>query len=156
MTSCTAPREGALRHSPTQKAGGRRAAASTLRVQAIEREHRAKLDGLRHNYVLRVTVERVQTLELYVPVQRFDVLIRRRKGERLIRLDWHPLVKAVEPPPRCTRRRSRVRQVCDDSCTSPSPQARHLARRAANRSVAPVSRWPAPDAARQAACLRSD
>jgi hypothetical protein len=99
MTSCTAPREGALRHSPTQKAGGRRAAASTLRVQAIEREHRAKLDGLRHNYVLRVTVERVQTLELYVPVQRFDVLIRRRKGERLIRLDWHPLVKAVEPPP---------------------------------------------------------
>jgi hypothetical protein len=123
MTSCTAPREGALRHSPTQKAGGRRAAASTLRVQAIEREHRAKLDGLRHNYVLRVTVERVQTLELYVPVQRFDVLIRRRKGERLIQLDWHPLVKAVEPP-RCTRRRSRVRQVCDDKLhlTEPTGQ----------------------------------
>jgi hypothetical protein len=40
----------------------------------------------------------MQALDLYVPVQRFDVLIRRRKGERLIQLDWHPLVKAAEPP----------------------------------------------------------
>src|SRR5258708_3709287 len=49
----------------------------TLRVDAIEREYRAKLDDLRHNYALRVTVEWIQALDLYVPVQRFDVLIRR-------------------------------------------------------------------------------
>jgi hypothetical protein len=70
----------------------------TLRVEAIEREYRAKLDDLRHNYALRVTVEWVQALDLYVPVQRFDVLIRRRKGERVVRLDWHPLVKTAELP----------------------------------------------------------
>jgi hypothetical protein len=69
-----------------------------LRVEAIEREYRAKLDDLRHHYALRVTVEWVQALDLYVPVQRFDVLIRRRKGERVVHLDWHPLVKAAEPP----------------------------------------------------------
>jgi hypothetical protein len=97
-----------------------------LRVEAIEREYRAKLDDLRHNYALRVTVEWVQALELYVPVQRFDVLIRRRKGERVVRLDWHPLVKATEPP-LCEAGigLDRVRLVCDDKLhlTEPAGQA---------------------------------
>lgn len=70
----------------------------TMRVEAIEREYRAKLDDLRHNYALRVTVDWVQTLELYMPVHRFEVEVRRRKSERMVRLDWHPLVRAVEPP----------------------------------------------------------
>jgi hypothetical protein len=101
------------------RAEGERAQADrrreTLRVEAIEREYRVKLDDLRRNYALRVTVEWVQALDLYVPVQRFDVLIRRRKGERLIQLDWHPLVKAAEPP-LCEAGlgRDRVRLVCDD------------------------------------------
>ncbi|HWF93333.1 MAG TPA: hypothetical protein VG291_00075 [Xanthobacteraceae bacterium] len=98
----------------------------TLRVEAIEREYRAKLDDLRHNYALRVTVEWVQALDLYLPVQRFEVLIRRRKGERVIRLDWHPLVKAVEPP-LCEAGLGldRVRLVCDDKLhlTEPAGQA---------------------------------
>jgi hypothetical protein len=85
----------------------------TLRVAAIEREYRAKLDDLRHNYALRITVQWVQTLELYLPVHRFEVLIRRRKGERLIRLDWHPLVRMTE------------RLVCDQKLhlTQPAGQA---------------------------------
>ena len=98
----------------------------TLRVAAIEREYRAKLDDLRHNYALRVTVEWVQALDLYVPVQRFDVLIRRRKGERVIQLDWHPLVKTAELPP-CEAGLGlhRVRVVCDDKLhlTEPAGQA---------------------------------
>lgn len=98
----------------------------TLRVKAIEREYRVKLDDLRRNYALRVTVEWVQALDLYVPVNRFDVLIRRRKGERLIQLDWHPLVKAAEPP-LCEAGlgRDRVRLVCDDRLhlTDPSGQS---------------------------------
>ncbi|MGH6815478.1 MAG: hypothetical protein ACREC6_07230 [Hyphomicrobiaceae bacterium] len=69
-----------------------------LRVAAIEREYQAKLGDLRHNYALRVTVAWVQALDVYLPVQRFEVLIRRRKGERRIRMDWHPLVRAIEPP----------------------------------------------------------
>lgn len=97
-----------------------------MRLQAIEREHRAKLDDLRRNYALHVTVEWIQALELYVPVQRLEVLIRRRKGERLIQLDWHPLVKAAEPP-LCEAGvgRDRVRHVCDDKLhlTEPEGQA---------------------------------
>jgi hypothetical protein len=101
------------------QARGERAESSRrremLRVEAIEREYLAKLDDLRHKYALRVTVEWVQALDLYVPVQRFEVLIRRRKGERVIRLDWHPLVKAAEPPI-CEAGigRDRTRLVCDD------------------------------------------
>ncbi len=98
----------------------------TLRVATIEREYHVKLDDLRHNYALRVTVEWVQTLELYVPVQRFDVLIRRRKGERLIRLDWHPLARLAEPPP-CDwgPGLDRTRLVCDEKLhlTEPAGQA---------------------------------
>jgi hypothetical protein len=98
----------------------------TLRVAAIEREYRAKLDDLRHNYALRVTVEWVQALDLYVPVQRLEVLIRRRKGERMVRLDWHPLVKTAEPP-LCEAGLGldRVRLVCDDKLhlTEPAGQA---------------------------------
>jgi hypothetical protein len=91
------------------------AARETLRVEAIEREYRAKLDDLRRNYALRVTVEWVQALDLYVPVQRFAVLIRRRKGERVVRLDWHPLVKTAELP-LCEAGLGLdcVRLVCDD------------------------------------------
>lgn len=97
-----------------------------LRVEAIEREYRAKLDDLRRNYALRVTVEWVQALDLYVPVQRFEVLIRRRKGERVVRLDWHPLVRVAEPL-LCEAGLGldRVRLVCDDKLhlTDPAGQA---------------------------------
>jgi len=68
----------------------------------------------------------VQALNLYLPVQRFDVLIRRRKSERTVRLDWHPLAKTAEPP-LCEAGlgRDRVRLVCDDKLhlTDPAGQA---------------------------------
>lgn len=97
-----------------------------LRVAAIERDYHAKLDDLRHNYAVRVAVQWVQTLELYLPVQRFEVLIRRRKGERLISLDWHPLARLTEPP-LCEWGVGvdRVRLVCDARLhlTEPAGQA---------------------------------
>src|SRR5258708_37332028 len=112
------------------RAGGDRADAErrrdTLRVAAIEREFRAKLDDLRHNYALRVTVEWVQALELYLPVQRLEVLIRRRKGERLIRLDWDQSVRLAETP-LCEwgLGLDRTRLVCDEKLhlTEPAGQA---------------------------------
>jgi hypothetical protein len=98
----------------------------TMRVAAVEREYRAKLDDLRRNYALRVTVDWVQALALYVPVQRFGVLIKRRKGERLIGIDWHPLVRAIEPP-LCEAGLGlgRTRLVCDDKLhlVAPAGQA---------------------------------
>jgi hypothetical protein len=113
-------REASLnRLAALDRARGERAEADrrreTLRVEAIEREYHAKLEDLRRNYALRIAVEWVQALEIYVPVQRFEVLIRRRKGERVIRLDWHPLVRTLERP-LCEAGPGlgRVRLVCDD------------------------------------------
>lgn len=97
-----------------------------LRVATIEREYRAKLDDLRHNYALRVSAQWVQALELFVPVQRLTVMIRRRKGERAIQLDWHPSARLAEAPP-CDwgLGLGRVRLVCDEKLhlTEPAGQA---------------------------------
>ena len=98
----------------------------TQRIAAIEREYRAKLDDLRHNYALRVTIDWLQTLELFVPVQRLAVLVRRRKGERLVHLDWHPLIRLIEPAP-CDwgLGQGSARLVCDERLhlTEPAGQA---------------------------------
>jgi hypothetical protein len=97
-----------------------------LRIAAIEREYAAKLGDLRHNYALRVSVEWVQGLELFVPVQRFQVLVKRRKGEKVLRLDWHPAVRLMEPPPSDWGLGiGRSRLVCDDQLhmTDPAGQS---------------------------------
>ena len=115
----------ALAHASREKVENDRR-RETMRVAAIEREYAAKLDDLRHNYALRVTVEWVQGLELLVPVQRYDILIKRRKGERVVRVDWHAAVRLAEPPPiDHGLGLERTRIVCDDSLhlTDPSSQA---------------------------------
>ena len=97
-----------------------------LRIAAIEREYAAKLGDLRHNYALRVGVEWVQGLELFVPVQRFEVLVKRRKGEKLMRLDWHPALRLMEPPPSDWGLGiGRARLVCDEQLhmTDPAGQS---------------------------------
>ena len=85
------------------------------RIAAIEREYLNKLGDLQHKYALRVTLDWIQTLELFVPVQRLEVLIRRRKGERVVQIDWHPLVRLAEPP-LCEwgRGLNSTRLVCDE------------------------------------------
>ena len=70
-----------------------------LRIEATRREYRARLHDLGNKYALQVTAEWVQTCELVMPVQRLLLLLRRRKGERLIRLDWNPLARQLEPLP---------------------------------------------------------
>ena len=87
----------------------------SMRVAAIEREYAAKLDDLRHNYALRVTVDWVQGLVLFAPVHRYEVLIKRRKGERIVAIDWHPAARMMEPP-LCDwgLGLERARLVCDD------------------------------------------
>jgi hypothetical protein len=98
----------------------------SLRVAAIEREYGAKLDDLRHNYALTVTIDWAQGLRLFAPVQRYAVLIRRRKGERRIHIDWHPAVRMIESTPTDHGAGvERARLVCDDRLhlTEPSGQA---------------------------------
>ena len=86
-----------------------------MRVAAIERDYAAKLNDLRHNYALRVTVDWVQGLVLFAPVHRYEVLIKRRKGERIVAIDWHPAARMMEPP-LCDwgLGLERARLVCDD------------------------------------------
>lgn len=97
-----------------------------LRLAAIEREYQLKLEDLRHHYSTRVMIEWTQALDLYLPVHRFKVIVRRRKGEREIELDWHPAVRLMEPPP-CDWGvgLDRIRLVCDDKLhlTEPAGQA---------------------------------
>jgi hypothetical protein len=115
----------ALAGAATEKAEAERK-RETQRVAAIEREYAAKIEDLRHNYALRVTVEWVQGLELFVPVHRYEVLIKRRKGERLVWLDWHALARAAEMP-LCDWGLAieRTRLVCDERLhlTDPAGQA---------------------------------
>jgi hypothetical protein len=98
----------------------------TLRVNAIAREYTAKLDDLRHNYALRVTVDWVQGLAVFVPVRHYEVVIKRRKNERRVRLDWHAAARAAEVPP-CDwgSGLDRARLVCDEAMhlTEPAGQA---------------------------------
>jgi hypothetical protein len=69
-----------------------------LRIAAIAQEYRAKLDDLGHKYALRVGLEWVRTLELVMPVERLEVLVRRRKAERVVWLDWNRLARRLESP----------------------------------------------------------
>ena len=100
------------------------AAREQLRLEAAEREYHAKVADLRQKYALRVTVELSQTLELIMPVQRLTLLVRRRKGERQIALDWNPLARKLEPPPCEWSYTSEVtRLVCDEALHLVSPPA---------------------------------
>ena len=86
-----------------------------MRVAAIEREYAAKLEDLRHNYALRVTADFVQGLLLFAPVYRYEVRIKRRKGERVVAIDWHWAARSMETLPcdwGCGLERARL--VCDD------------------------------------------
>ena len=86
-----------------------------MRIAAIEREYGAKLDDLRHNYALTVKVEWVQSLAVIAPVYRHNLLIKRRKGERTLAVDWHIAARRMEPAP-CDWGESdgRTRIVCDE------------------------------------------
>ncbi|HVC59158.1 MAG TPA: hypothetical protein VND19_02195 [Acetobacteraceae bacterium] len=87
-----------------------------LRIAAIGREYRAKLDDLGHKYALRVALDWTRTLELVMPVVRLEVLVRRRKADRTVWLDWNRLARRLESPP-CEDSfgPERPRLACDDA-----------------------------------------
>jgi len=94
------------------------------RLEAILREYQAKIGDLRQKYAMRVECVWVQTLELIMPVQRFEVLIRRRKGERRLALDWNPVARKLEQAPcEYSHTWERPRAVCDDRLHLVTPEA---------------------------------
>lgn len=97
-------------------------AREKLRIEAAAREYQAKVVDLKQKYDLRVTVELSQAVEIVSPVQRINLLIKRRKGERNLSLDWNPLVRKLEPLP-CEwgYTTEAMRIVCDDALHVVSP-----------------------------------
>jgi hypothetical protein len=61
--------------------------ATTIRVDGVDGERAIYLDLAAAVRDLAAQGTARHRLELYVPVQRFEVLIKRRKGGRLIRID---------------------------------------------------------------------
>ena len=126
------------------------AARERLRLEAAAREYQAKVADLRQKYDLRVTIELEQTLILTNPVQRLELTIKRRKGERRVALDWHPLVRRLDPPP-CewsSTAGSRAWSVMTPCTWSVPPATRHV-RSVAKAIAAPASRGAAPNAVRR-------
>lgn len=90
-------------------------AKDRLRLEAIGREFDAKVEDLRQKYRVRVDVSLSQMLELIMPVQRFELLIKRRKAKRQLLLDWNPLLRKLDTPP-CEHSLTLAlpRVVCDE------------------------------------------
>ncbi|MFN0124142.1 MAG: hypothetical protein ACKV2V_26885 [Blastocatellia bacterium] len=130
------------------------AAREQLRIDAAEREYQAKVADLRQKYDLRVSVELVQTLELLCPVQRVDLLIRRRKGERHLMLDWNPIARELDPLPcEWSGTHDLPRVVCDDRLHlvspaghAPCPQCQREYCRACHPRQCPACKQNAPAA----------
>ncbi len=112
-------RESVLR---LQKRDGQ--ARERLRLESIDREYRTKVEDLRQKYSVRVDAALSQSLELIMPVQRFELLIKRRKARRKLQLDWNPLLRRLDLPP-CenTFTTDAARMVCDDRLHVVSPAA---------------------------------
>ncbi|MBF0096966.1 MAG: hypothetical protein HQM04_09145 [Magnetococcales bacterium] len=87
-----------------------------LRLEAVAREYHAKAADLWEKYALTIKVEHTQSVLLESRVIRFRLLIKRRKGERLFHLDWHPTTRQLELPP-CEAGLpfGAERMVCDDA-----------------------------------------
>ncbi|MBF0140770.1 MAG: hypothetical protein HQL74_10890 [Magnetococcales bacterium] len=89
---------------------------AALRLESITREYHAKASDLYEKFAMSIRMERVQSLVVETRVFRFHILIKRRKGERTIELDWHPLIRQLEEPP-CEAGLpfGMERSVCDDA-----------------------------------------
>ena len=89
-------------------------AREQLRLDTAAREYEAKISDVRQKYALSINLEWAQTLDVAVRVQRVQLLIKRRKAERKLALDWNPLARRLDAAPdewAYTSSGSRV--VCD-------------------------------------------
>jgi hypothetical protein len=104
--------------------GVKDSAREQLRIEAAARDYESKVVDLKQKYALNVEVELNQKFELIMPVQRIYLLVKRRKAERKIALDWNPLARKLEPP-MCEWSFSptTIRVVCDDALHITIPEA---------------------------------
>lgn len=94
------------------------------RLASISHEFRAKVKDVQRKYAMTIRMEWIQSLCLTVPVYRFNLLIKRRKGERHLFLDWNPITRKLENPPcEATFAADSTRVVCDDALHLVVPDA---------------------------------
>jgi hypothetical protein len=99
-------------------------ARERARLDAIAREYQAKVEDVRAKYALRVEVSWLQTLMLIMPTQRLTVRVKRRKGERVIALDWNPIARRLDQfPCEYSYTWERPREACDAALHLVSPAA---------------------------------
>lgn len=67
-----------------------------IRLEAVDREYRAKVEDLQRKYATQVEIRLSQALRLAMTVRRVRLAIRRRKGSRSLRLDWNPLTRQLD------------------------------------------------------------
>jgi hypothetical protein len=98
------------------------AARERLRLDTAEREYRLKVADARQKYALSVGLEWSQTLEIVMPVQRVQALLKRRKAERRLALDWNPAARRLDAPPdEWSFASTPARVVCDAASHLLSP-----------------------------------
>ncbi len=116
----TGLREESLRKLKKQKGDSAR---ERLRLESTAREYQAKVADLKQKYDLRINVEFSQLLEFICPVHRVTLVVKRRKGERELSLDWNPLSRMLDPLPcEWSFVAEGKRVVCDDSLHIISPE----------------------------------
>lgn len=90
------------------------AAREQLRLETAEREYRVKVADVRQKYALSIELEWSQTLEVIMPVQRIHLLVKRRKTERRVAMDWNPAHRRLDAPPdEWSYVSTTARMVCD-------------------------------------------
>jgi hypothetical protein len=68
------------------------------RAAAIHLDRAVKLEDLARKYSLKIRVEPGDVLVLSLPVRQISARIIRKKVERVAKLHWNPLVRALESP----------------------------------------------------------
>jgi plasmid maintenance system killer protein len=99
-------------------------AREQLRIEAAGREYQAKVADLKQKYDLQVNLELAQMVELIGQVHRVALVVKRRKGERKLALDWNPVARQLDPLPcEWSFAADGPRVVCDDQLHIVSPAA---------------------------------
>lgn len=116
-----------------------------MRLEAVDREYRAKVEDLQRKYTTQVEVRLSQALRLAMPVGRVRLAVRRRRGSRSLLLDWNPLTRQLDSLPcEACFAVPRTHRVCDDAlhllctaCLSPCDSCRKKFCRACHRKGCP-------------------
>jgi hypothetical protein len=74
------------------------AAKERSRAAATELDRAAKLEDLKRKYLLKIHIDPGDVLVFSLPVREISVRLIRKKVERVTKLHWNPVLRALESP----------------------------------------------------------